>query len=153
MVINKKAQSVSEYAIIVGLIGSALLMMGLYFSRSIQVVVKEPVDNLGLFGFMPVDIQSRSDLTQEEKDQLRAQRIQEIGIEDNVVLNDGQAAVSVPSESDSTFNTTRTTTTSEGGQRRLDVNENTNVSSQINRAYNRIEYDQVTRPNTPDHSY
>jgi len=137
MVINKKAQSVSEYAIIVGLIGSALLMMGLYFSRSIQVVVKEPVDNLGGFG----------------SGMFSAQRIQEIGIEDNVVLNDGQAAVSVPSESDSTFNTTRTTTTSEGGQRRLDVNENTNVSSQINRAYNRIEYDQVTRPNTPDHSY
>jgi len=137
MVINKKAQSVSEYAIIVGLIGSALLMMGLYFSRSIQVVVKEPVDNLGGFG----------------SGMFSAQRIQEIGIEDNVVLNDGQAAVSVPSESDSTFNTARTTTTSEGGQRRLDVNENTNVSSQINRAYNRIEYDRVTRPNTPDHSY
>jgi len=137
MVINKKAQSVSEYAIIVGLIGSALLMMGLYFSRSIQVVVKEPVDNLGGFG----------------SGMFSAQRIQEIGIEDNVVLNDGQAAVSVPSESDSTFNTARTTTTSEGGQRQLDVNENTNVSSQINRAYNRIEYDQVTRPNTPDHSY
>lgn len=133
---NKKAQNISEYAIIIGLIGSVLLMMSLYFQRGIQTVIKEPVDNLGGFG----------------SGIFSAERIQEIGIEDNV---DPKYGPRVLSQSKSSVDSTRTITTKEGGWRQLDVNENTKglelkvgedpSASRINEYYQRIEYDQVTR--------
>ena len=129
MMINRKGQNISEYAIIIGLIGSALLMMSAYFQRGIQSVIKAPIDNLGGFG--------RTDI-------FTPQRIQEMGIEDKVVINDGKPAEPIPSQSTSSFSATNKITTSTGAGRRLDVDESTKVSSET-KTYQQVKYDQVSR--------
>ncbi len=122
---NKKGQNISEYAIVIGLLGSALLMMSVYFQRGIQSVIKAPVDNLGGFGtglFSP-------------------ERIQEIGIEENSA-EPGYGTNPV-FESTASFSATKRITTSTGGERKTDnIAESTNVSK-IQRSYQEIKYDQV----------
>lgn len=140
MMMNKNGQSISEYAIIIGVIGSLLLMMSLYFQRSIQRVVKEPIDHLGAFGQGEALWGANF-----------AQQIQEIGIEDNV---DPDFSPAVPYESEIEIDNERTVRTFSGGRRRIDIDENTTATSDsIARSFNKIEYDQITRENDPPHEY
>lgn len=44
---KKRAQSVLEYVVILGVIGAALVAMQVYFKRSIQAVVKTAADQMG----------------------------------------------------------------------------------------------------------
>lgn len=129
---NKRGQNISEYAIVIGLIGSVFLMMSLYFQRSIQLVIKEPVDNLGGFGsgiYTPG-------------------RIQEMGIEDKVGWVDGQPKVTKPFNSTSSFSSNKTITTYNGGGRKLDINkERTDVSNRQGESYYRVKYGKIY----PDH--
>lgn len=129
MMINKKGQNIAEYAIIIGVVGSALLFMSVYFQRSIQSIIKGSVDNLGGFG---------------RKDYFSAQRIQELGMEDKTIMVDGQPKVTDPLHSTTSVNSTRTITDSSGGARRLDINEDTNIT-QTQKAYLRIKYDQIQK--------
>jgi len=141
MLRNKKAQNISEYAIVIGLIGSALLMMSLYFQRGIQSVIKEPVDNLGGFAsglFSPQRIQHMG----AEDDSI--DRAQHTGIKgDSRDPNYGENPVF---ESTASLDATRTITTFEGGARKLEIGkERTDVSERISRSYQRIKYDQISR--------
>ncbi|MFC1657763.1 hypothetical protein ACFL1D_00040 [Candidatus Omnitrophota bacterium] len=157
MISNKRAQNVSEYAIVIGVISSLLLAINLYIQRGVQVVIKEPVDNLGMFGFIPDYIEnmtfgpglSVSEVTA-RKSELRAQRIQEIGIEDNV---DEEFGPPIPSMSLSNFDNTNLTRNWTKGRHFSRIDENTRVMIRNNEAFQKMEYDQVTRPNTPEHSY
>lgn len=132
--INKRAQNIVEYAIILGLISTALLAMRLYFQRSIQVVIKQPVDDLGGFG----------------TNDFSTQKIQEIGIEANL---DEDFAPLIPFMSVSTVNNNNSVRTRDGGERRETINERMNVPASITEGYQRIKYDQVTQPNVPAHRY
>lgn len=129
---GKKGQSITEYAIIIGLVGSALLIMSTYFKRSIQLVIKDPVDNLGGFG-------SRG---------YTPARIQEIGIEDNVSRVNGRSAITDPYyAATSTVASNKRIITLEGGARDLNLDENTTTPERVSRSYQKIKYDQVTQPN------
>lgn len=44
---NSRAQSILEYAVIIGIAGAALFAMQLYFRRSVQAVVKLAADEVG----------------------------------------------------------------------------------------------------------
>lgn len=44
---NKKAQSILEYAVLLGLAGIALFTMQIYFKRGIQSVIKAAADEVG----------------------------------------------------------------------------------------------------------
>lgn len=44
---NKKAQSILEYAVLLGLVGLALSAMQIYFKRGIQSVIKVAADEVG----------------------------------------------------------------------------------------------------------
>lgn len=118
---NKKGQNIAEYAIVIGLVGAALLAMGVYFQRSIQVVVKEHADHIGGF----------------DSGVFSPQRVQEIGIEDNVDIERGPA---VPLEYTSNQTVSNVITTTTGGGRRLDISESTQIPLRVERSYKRIEY-------------
>jgi len=118
---NKKGQNIAEYAIVIGLVGAALLAMGVYFQRGIQAIIKEPVDHLGGF----------------DSGIFRSQRIQEIGIEDNVNIEHGPA---VPLEFTSNVNNSSIIVTSSGGGRGAGISETTQVPLRVERSYKRIEY-------------
>lgn len=122
---KKKGQNITEYAIIIGVTGVALLAMSGFFQRSIQLVIKQPVDDLGGFG---------SGL-------YSSQRIQEIGIEDNVV-DTTRGGPRVPDITNQTFTSTKTIATSNAGVRRVDTNETIATNSAQER-YQRIDYDQI----------
>ena len=122
---NKKAQNISEYAIIIGLIGSILLGMSVYFQRGLQVVIKEPADNLGGFG----------------SGMFSTERIQEIGIEDRVEPKYG---LQVLSGSEHNADNSRVIITSEGGRRLLTVNDKTDIPNQTNKYLQSMEYDQIS---------
>ncbi len=97
---NKKAQGITEYALIIAAVAAALLVMQPYFKRAVQSIVKTPVDNLGLFGATHTDLMGNADYakfvkimtdpktgsdpcdpnTKECQDKLRAQYIQKIAI-------------------------------------------------------------------------
>ncbi|MGD9014678.1 MAG: hypothetical protein PVI33_01450 [Candidatus Omnitrophota bacterium] len=133
MMINKKAQNIIEYAIIIGLISSALLTMKIYFQRGIEAVTRERIDDLSGFG----------------SGMWNAQQIQEMGIETNL---DETLGPVVPFVSITTFNNRDTVRTRYGGERRTAPNENS-VSNRTSRGYQRIKYDQVTQPNVSEHRY
>ena len=134
---NKKGQNISEYAIIIGLVGSAILMMGVYFQRGIKAVIKEPADNLGGFG----------------TGVFTAQQIQEIGIEDNVPLVEGEPTILQPYWGRSTVNSTKTVTITPGGQHQTVTNENITTPIRSSEVFGRIKFDQITQPNVSDHNY
>lgn len=132
MRLTKKGQSVSEYAIIIGVISSALIVLSMYFQRSIHSVVKAPIDNLGGFG----------------SGMYAPERIQEIGVEDNVSSINGQPAIQGPYyTSTSDFSSTKRINVSDGGARGVDINENTQTPVRRSEFYQKIKYDQVTQPN------
>ena len=56
---NKKAQGITEYALIIGAVAVILLSMQVYFKRGVQSVVKVSLDQLGGFnsGISPVEVQ------------------------------------------------------------------------------------------------
>ena len=122
---NKKAQNVSEYAIIIGLISSILLVMSVYFQRGLQVVIKEPVDNLGGFG----------------SGMFSAERIQEIGIEDKANPVPGFQDFT---KSEENVDNIRVITTSKDGKRVLTVDDKMDIPNQTNKDFQKTEYDQIS---------
>jgi hypothetical protein len=132
---NRKGQNISEYAIIIGVIGSLLVIMSVYFQRSIQATIKSPVDNLGGFG----------------SGWFSTQRVQEIGIEDNVNPIYGPRELSQSSYS---TDNQQTVVTTEGGARVTNMARGSiNIPEQTDVVFNENKYDQVTRPNVPEHQY
>jgi len=45
--VNSRAQSISEYVLVIGLVSAALVGMQVYMKRGIQAVVKDSADELG----------------------------------------------------------------------------------------------------------
>ena len=124
--INKKAQNVTEYAIIVGIVSAALILMSTYFQRSIRVVVKEPVDHLGGF----------------DSGLITAQRIQELGIESGL---DPVFFPAQPYYSRSRFRNREDTYLRAGGERTKRIfNTTTTDAGAGTRQYRRIRYDQIS---------
>lgn len=126
---NKRGQNIAEYAIIIGMVGSALLFMGVYFQRSIQSIIKGPADNLGGFG--------RTEF-------FTPQRIQEMGMEDNIDPRKKPAEYLTPLESTVSVASTKTITTSVGGERETDINEDI-TSTKTQRSFQEIKYDQISQ--------
>ncbi len=56
-----KAQSISEYVILIGLVSMALIGMQVYMKRGIQAVVKEAADELGQQSKGLVDVDYKYD--------------------------------------------------------------------------------------------
>jgi hypothetical protein len=56
---NKRAQGITEYALVIACVAAALLTMQVYFKRGVQSVVKVSVDQLGGFnsGISPEEVQ------------------------------------------------------------------------------------------------
>lgn len=56
---NKRAQGITEYALVIAAVAAALLTMQVYFRRGVQSVVKVSVDQLGGFdsGLTPQQVQ------------------------------------------------------------------------------------------------
>lgn len=56
---KKRAQGITEYALIIAVVAAALLAMQAYFKRGVQSVVKASVDQLGGFnsGISPEEVQ------------------------------------------------------------------------------------------------
>jgi len=56
---NKRAQGITEYALIIAVVAAALLTMQVYFKRGVQSVVKVSLDQLGGFnsGISPEGVQ------------------------------------------------------------------------------------------------
>ena len=56
---NKRAQGITEYALVIAIAAAALLAMQAYFKRGVQSVVKVSVDQLGGFssGIAPDQVQ------------------------------------------------------------------------------------------------
>lgn len=134
MRMNKKGQNIAEYSIIIGVVSSALLLMGVYFQRGIQSVIKEPIDNLGGFG---------STLPSGAL-QFSPQRIQEMGMEDNIDWSKKPAEYLTPLDSTVSVASTKTITTSVGGERKTDINENI-TSNRTQRSFQEIKYDQISQ--------
>jgi hypothetical protein len=123
MIKKKKGQNITEYALVIGIVGAALFVMSPFFERATKLVIRQPVDDLGGFG---------SGL-------YSGQRIQEIGIEDNVDPNLGPRT---PDRTNQSFSSTKTITTANRGERRVDTDEDIAVNSAQER-YQRINYDAV----------
>jgi hypothetical protein len=62
--VNSRAQSISEYVLVIGLVSAALVGMQVYMKRGIQAVIKDSADELGIQedseerNFQPVTKQS-----------------------------------------------------------------------------------------------
>ncbi len=56
---SKRAQGITEYALVIAAVAAALLTMQVYFKRGVQSVVKASADQLGGFnsGIIPEDVQ------------------------------------------------------------------------------------------------
>lgn len=56
---NRRAQGITEYALIIAAVAAALISMQIYFKRGVQSVVKVSVDQLGGFssGISPEQVQ------------------------------------------------------------------------------------------------
>lgn len=56
---NRRAQGITEYALIIATVAAALMAMQVYFKRGVQSVVKVSVDQLGGFdsGISPEEVQ------------------------------------------------------------------------------------------------
>jgi hypothetical protein len=59
MKMNKSAQGIMDYALVIAAVAAALLTMQVYFKRGVQSVVKVSVDQLGGFnsGISPEEVQ------------------------------------------------------------------------------------------------
>lgn len=126
---NKKGQNIAEYVIVIGIVGTVLMAMTAYFQRGIQSAIKAPLDNLGGFGsgiFSP-------------------QRVQELGIEDNI---DDEHKPEHPLTSTSTFDNGNgeLTRTDPGGSRHAEIFENNTIIDSTEESYQEMSYDQISSP-------
>jgi len=76
---NKRAQGITEYALIIGAVAAILLSMQVYFKRGVQSVVKVSLDQLGGFnsGISPAEVQGMGIEQRDPKyDELRCYQTQ-----------------------------------------------------------------------------
>lgn len=142
MKFNKRAQNISEYAMILAVVSIALTSISMYSQRGIQAVIKEPLDDLGAFGWTA-------------KTKQQAQLIQEIGIEGGV---DFEYGPDTPYQSQSSQSATQIVSTSVGGGRSVTLNEATTTDSSTSESFKNIKYDQIKHrivgePNPVSHVY
>lgn len=140
MMMNKKAQNIAEYAMIIAAVSIALSAMSVYFKRGIQTVIKAPVDDLGAFGW--------NTRTEEQ-----ALLVQEIGIEYGTELDGEERLISTITSEAIAINSL---TASGGGAQKLMTMEQISLEREPELEYesfSRIRYDQVSRPNPPGRSY
>lgn len=55
--VNSRAQSISEYVLVIGLVSAALVGMQVYMKRGIQAVVKDSADELGIQEDSEIDVE------------------------------------------------------------------------------------------------
>lgn len=136
---SKRAQGITEYALVIAVVAVALVAMQAYFKRGVQAVIKTPVDNLGLFGTTHDDLMNYphyanfvsreapkqgfdlSNLSASDKEWLRNRYVQDIAIKQEIdpkygILKSQHAKITVD-------RSTTTTTFAGSNERKTAINK------------------------------